>query len=310
MALVFSPGAGPTDIWRRELARLIPDLDFRVWPDYGDPAEIDIALVWRPAPGTYRRFPNLKAILSAGAGVDGIKTDPELPPGVPVARLVDPWMANAMAEFVLHWVLHYGRRFDAYADQQRRQEWRELDEEAPFDRARVGLLGCGQIGGVIARQLMAIGCAVAGWTRRPQDLGPIENFPGPAGLIPFLRRSDYLVCVLPLTPETQGVLNRRALAWLPNGAVVINIARGAHLVEGDLLAALDSGHLKAAVLDVFAEEPLAAGHAFWKHPAIVVTPHIAGTTNPVTAAAQVAENIRRIRAGAPLLNPVDPRSGY
>jgi glyoxylate/hydroxypyruvate reductase A len=172
------------------------------------------------------------------------------------------------------------------------------------------VLGLGAIGGDTAAKLASLGFQVAGWSRTPKALEGIESFHGEAGFLPFLQRTDILVCLLPLTPETTGVLDARAFAALPAGAYVINLARGGHVVEEDLLAAIDGGHLAGATLDVFQTEPLPNGHPFWAHPKVHVTPHIAGLTNPRTSAAQVIENIRRVRAGQPPLNLVDAARGY
>lgn len=308
-AILFKPGAGDPVLWRQEITARLPNLEFRVWPDCGDPDDVEFMLLFRAEAGMFARFRNLKAILATGAGVDGILAEPTLPRTVPMARIVDPWMTTAMAQWVVHAVLHLFRKMDDYAALQRRREWRELEEwtaEAP----RVGILGCGEIGGYAGRALIGLGFEVAGWTRSPKDLGNIQNYSGAAGLEPFLRRSDFLVCTLPLTPDTDGILNARTLSLLPRGARVINAARGRHIVDADLLAALDSGQVSAAFLDVTDPEPLPKKHPYWTHPRVTLTPHVAGITNPYTAAEQVADNVRRIRAGEPLLNPVDATSGY
>lgn len=309
MAILFKASVDNADLWRQEIGKRLPDLDFRVWPDCGDPAEIEYLLAFRAEPGMFPRFPNLKAVLATGAGVDGILGVPDYPRGLPLARIVDDWMTTQIVQWVVHAILHFERRFEDYAAQQRRCEWKELEiwsERVP----RVGILGCGEIGGAAGRLLAAMEFDVAGWTRRPKDLGPIANFAGGDGLIPFLRRSDHLVCLLPLTEATAGILDARTLAELPRGAFVINAARGRHVVTEDLIAALDSGQIAGAFLDVTDPEPLPPDHPLWRHPRVLVTPHVAGITNPYTAAAQIAENIRRLRAGEPLLNEVDTGSGY
>lgn len=309
MAILFKASVDNADLWRQEIAKRVPDLDFRVWPDCGDPAEIEYLLLFRAEPGMFPRFPNLRAVLATGAGVDGILSVPDFPKGMPLARIVDDWMTNQIVQWVVHAVLHFERRFEAYAAQQRRGEWKELEtwsERVP----RVGILGCGEIGGAAGRLLAAMDFDVAGWTRSPRDLGPVANYAGADELVPFLRRSDHLVCLLPLTEATAGILNSRTLAELPEGAFVINAARGRHVVTDDLVEALDAGHIAGAFLDVTDPEPLPPEHPLWRHPKVVITPHVAGITNPYTATAQIAENIRRIRAGEPLLNRVDTDSGY
>jgi glyoxylate/hydroxypyruvate reductase A len=289
----------------------LPDLDFRVWPDdVGDPLEIEYALAWRPKPGALRAYPNLKAIFSLGAGVDHLFRDADLPAGVPVVRLVDKALTRNMTEYVVHWVLHYHRSFQAYAELQRRGEWRALPVPDPPERKRVGIMGLGVLGGDVARALLGLGFTVAGWSRTPKQIDGVESFAGDAGLVPFLSRLHNLVCLLPLTPETEGIINRRTLSALPAGAFVINVARGGHLIEEDLLAALDAGHLAGATLDVFQTEPLPEDHPFWHHPRVVVTPHVASQTDPRSAADEVAANIRRLRAGEPPINIADPAQGY
>ncbi|MFN4090689.1 MAG: 2-hydroxyacid dehydrogenase [Alphaproteobacteria bacterium] len=309
MAILFKIGAGDPALWQREITARVPGQAFLSWPEVGDPDAVEFVLLFRAEPGMFVPFRNLKAILCTGAGVDGILADPQLPRDVPIARIVDPWMTTMMAQWVVHAVLRLERRMETYAAQQRRGEWRELEEWRP-DLPRVGILGCGEIGGFVGRALAGLGFDVAGWTRTPRDLGPLQGFAGEVGLEPFLRRSDHLVCLLPLTPSTRGILNARTLALLPPGGTVVNAGRGGHIVTEDLVAALDSGHLSAAFLDVTDPEPLPSDHPLWRHPNVTITPHVAGITNPVTAAEQVAENIRRTLDGEPLLNRVDPRGGY
>jgi len=309
MTLLFYSTVDSAARWRAQLERLTGELDIRVWPEIGDPAEIDYALVWRPEPGLLAALPNLKLILSLGAGVDHLLGDPQLPRHLPIVRLVDPHMTAAMSEYVTLQVLRLHRSDLDYRAQQQAKEWRELDQKNAADR-RVGILGFGELGQDAARQLRALGFDVAGWSRSEKTAGGIACHAGAAGLPRLLARSEILVCLLPLTPETEGILNARTLALLPRGAALVNAARGAHLVEADLLAALAAGQLSAAVLDVFSEEPLPLGHPFWHHPRIVVTPHVAAFTNPATAAPIILDNIRRFQAGQPLLNRVDPAQGY
>jgi glyoxylate/hydroxypyruvate reductase A len=309
MTLLFYSTVDSAARWQSQLHRLSRELDIRMWPEIGDPAEIDYALVWRPEPGLLAALPNLKLILSLGAGVDHLLGDPRLPRHLPIVRLVDPHMTAAMSEYVVLQVLRLHRRDLDYRAQQQAKEWRELDQKNAADR-RVGILGFGELGQDAARKLRALGFDVAGWSRSAKTVAGIETYAGAAGLPPLLARSEILVCLLPLTAETEGILDARTLAQLPRGAALVNAARGAHLVEADLLAALASGHLSGAVLDVFGEEPLPADHPFWHHPRIVVTPHVAAFTNPATAAPVILDNIRRFEEGRPLLNRVDPARGY
>jgi glyoxylate/hydroxypyruvate reductase len=309
MALLFRSTVDSSARWRAQLTRLTSELEVRVWPEMGNPAEIDYALVWRPEPGFLASLPNLKLILSLGAGVDHLLGDPQLPRHIPIVRLVDPHMTDAMSEYVVLQVLRLHRRDLDYRAQQEAGVWRELDQQNAVER-RVGILGLGELGQDAAKKLTALGFDVAGWSRSEKTLAGIRSYAGPAGLQLLLGRSEILVCLLPLTAETEGILNASTLALLPKGAALVNAARGAHLVEDDLLAALASGQVSAAVLDVFREEPLPADHPFWHHPRVIVTPHVAAFTNPATAAPIILDNIRRFEEGRLLLNRVDPARGY
>jgi glyoxylate/hydroxypyruvate reductase A len=309
MLLLFRSSVDSEARWKPQLARLMPELEVRIWPEVGDPAEIDYALVWRPEPGFLASLPNLKLILSLGAGVDHILTDTHLPGGVPIVRLVDPYMTDAMSEYVVLQVLRLHRQDLDYRAQQERRMWLELDQKNAAERA-VGILGFGELGQDAARKLQGLGFDVALWGRRQRTAEGLLGYAGSTGLSALLDRSEILVCLLPLTAETEGILNASTFATLPKGAALINAARGGHLVEEDLLAALASGRLSAAVLDVFRDEPLPADHPFWHHPRIVVTPHVAAATHPPTAAPIILDNIRRLEAGLPLLNQVDPARGY
>ena len=309
MALVFYSDSDRFEPWRDALTAAIPDLDVRNWDQAGDPAEIEFALVWLPPQGALRRFPNLKAILNLGAGVDALLKDPDLPKGVPIVRMVDEDLATCMAEYVLLHVLRYHREQPALDAQQRAKEWRIIASPAA-GRRRVGIMGLGAMGGAAARHLLAVGFDVASWTRRARALPGVEAFHGADGFAPFLARTEILVCLLPLTPETRGILNRDLFRRLPRGAYLINAGRGGHQVEADILRALDEGHLAGATLDVFATEPLPPASPFWTHPKVTVTPHNASITNPRSAVRHVVESIRRVRAGEPLRHVVDPAVGY
>lgn len=307
--LFFQSDIDRGDWWADELAKRLPNIEVRVWPETGDRGEIDYALVWLPEKGLLRTMPNLKAILSLGAGVDHIFEDPDLPPGVPIARVVDPNLTERMTEYVLLHVLRYHRQQPAYDLLQAKAEWRPLDQPAAGDR-RIGIMGLGVLGGDAAAKLADLGFRVAGWSRTARDLPGVECFAGPDGLAPFLNRSEILVCLLPLTAETENILDASLFAQLPRGAYLINVARGRHMVEDDLIPALDSGWLAGATLDVFRTEPLPTGHPFWDHRAITITPHVASVSDPRSVADLVADNIRRAEAGQPLLYEVNPAAGY
>lgn len=309
MALLFLSSIDAAAPWTAELGKLLPDMEVRVWPALGDPGEIDAALVWRPPPGLLASLPNLKLIASLGAGVDHIFTDPALPASVPIVRLVDPHMTTAMSEYVQFQVLRLHRQDLTYLAQQREHVWRERHQPNAAER-RIGVLGLGVLGGDAALKLEVLGFDVAGWSRKERRLPGIACFHGRDGLAAMLARSEILVCLLPLTPATEGILDAALFAALPRGAAIINCARGKHLVESDLIRALDSGQISAAVLDVFREEPLPSDHPFWRDPRIVITPHVAAATHAPTAAPIVADNLRRLSDGRPLLNRVDPAERY
>ncbi|MSP67631.1 MAG: glyoxylate/hydroxypyruvate reductase A [Alphaproteobacteria bacterium] len=305
--LILRRGGGRN--WSEALARAAPDLAFRVWPDTGPVAAIDSALVWNPPPGELKRLPNLKVIISMGAGVDHLLGDPALPPEVPIVRLVDPTLAEPMAESALLAVLRFHRQAFEYARLQAERRWEAL----PMTRTRdltVGVLGLGAIGGDVAAKFLHLGFPVRGWSRTRRSLSGIQCFAGSEELLPFLAGCRVLVCVLPLTAETRDLLNARTLGALPRGAYFVNIARGALVVEEDLLALLDSGHLAGAALDVFHAEPLPETSRFWSLPNVVVTPHIAAITDAEACVHQVVDAVRRVRSGSPLFNLVERARGY
>jgi glyoxylate/hydroxypyruvate reductase A len=308
MALLFYSPVDDPDAWREALSRELPGLDFRVFPDIGDPAEIDVALVWRPPAGLLARLPNLRLIQALSAGIDTMLEDPTLP-DVPLCRMVDESLTRTMVEYVLAQVLFYHRDLDLYEEQQRRAEWRLVMPETAAART-VGVMGLGEIGRAVARGLVQAGFRVRGWSRSKHTIEGVETFAGEGGLDAFLAGTEFLVCVLPLTRETQGILNARLFAALPRGAVLIHVGRGRQLVEQDLVDAVDRGHVRGAVLDVFATEPLPPEHPFWRRPRIRITPHVAGYSLPATGGRVVAENIRRLREGRPLLHLVPRGRGY
>jgi glyoxylate/hydroxypyruvate reductase len=309
MALLFKSETDRASLWREAFARLAPEIEFREWPEVGDPAEIEFALVWKPAKGDLKRYPNLKAIFSLGAGIEHIFSDPELPKHIPVVRMVDHGLTKGMTEYVLMHVLRFHRRAPELEAQKAAGVWNYIDYPPAWER-RVGVMGLGVLGGDAARTIASFEFDTAGWSRRPKKIEGVECFHGEEGLARFLARTDILVNLLPLTEATQDILNARTFAQLPRGAYLINAARGRHLVEEDLIPALDSGQLAGAALDVFREEPLPAGHPFWKHPKIWISPHVASVTQPSTAAKGVLDGIARLRAGLPLENVVDWSEGY
>jgi glyoxylate/hydroxypyruvate reductase len=309
MVVLFYSDADDPRPWRAELTQALPGLDFRVWPDTGAPEDIDYALVWRPPPGMLAQLPRLKAILSLGAGVDHIFSDPALPRRVPITRMADAGLAAQMTEYALYGALHFHRSMDRYAEQQRQAEWRPLPA-VPAHARTIGVMGLGVLGAAFARTAAAIGFRVLGWSRSAKQLPGITALHGRAALGQFLAGTQILANLLPLTPQTERILDAKLFDRLPRGACLINIARGAHLVEADLLQALDSGHLAGAMLDVFTREPLPPGHPFWQHPRIVLTPHIAAQAIASLMVEQVVDNIRRIERGEAPAGMVDVERGY
>ena len=309
MSLLFYSDTDAPQPWREALARELPELEFRLWPDVGEPARVRYALVWRPMPGLLASLPNLKAILSLAAGVDHILLDPELPDGVPIVRMVDAGLAAQMSEYALYGVLHFHRDMQCYAEQQQQAQWRQLPA-VPAPQRTVGVMGLGVLGGDFVRKLIPLGFKVVGWSRTPRSIPGVTTFHGPTGLNEFLRQTEILANFLPLTADTADILSASTFARLPRGACIINIARGAHLDEHDLLAALDQGQLGGAMLDVFQREPLPPEHPFWHHPFVVVTPHVAAQAIAELMVSQVIDNIRRIERGEPPLGLVDRGRGY
>lgn len=323
--LFFAPETGDADAWRASLARVLPDADIRVWRP-GDTAYADYAIVWRPPRELFTAREGLKAVFNLGAGVDAIlRFEREAPgtlsPDVPLIRLEDTGMAAQMNEYAAYAVLRYLRRFDEYELMQRSGEphWQVLDPH-PRETFVVAVLGLGVLGTQVARTLASFGLPVRGYSRSLKTLDGIETFasdaapgavaPGAAALDACLEGARVVVNLLPSTPETEGVLNRRTFGRLARGAYLVNLARGAHVVEEDLLDALHEGRIAAATLDVFREEPLPAGHRFWREPRVTITPHISAQTLREPAAQQIAAKIAALSRGEAVSGIVDVARGY
>ena len=273
------------------------------------PDQIDIALVANPRGGELQGLPALRLIQSLWAGVEGLLADTTVPTDVPLARMVDPVMNEAMAQTALWAVLALHRGFFSYADQQRAHEWRQRTQWRA-DEFPVAVLGLGHMGRSVAQRLAGNGYPVRGWSARQAAIDGVVALAGEAALPYALAQARAVVNLLPLTPATHGFFNAQRFAQMERGAALVNLARGAHVVEADLLAALDSGRLSRAVLDVFDSEPLPTGHAFWAHPRITVLPHVAALTDARSAAQVVARNVRALRHGGELENRVDRSRGY
>jgi len=293
------------DIFEREL----PGTPVRLWPDYDDPANVEFVIASALPPGEFAKFPNLKFVASMAVGVERLLGDETMPAHIPIVRSVNPARGDSMTEYVVLHALRYCRRLPDYEAQQGEQRWQRLADAAAADTG-IGLMGLGNLGLMAAERLRLFNFPVAGWVRNPRRIDGIETFAGKENFHAFLARSRIVVCLLPLTPETRDILDAGAFATMPRGSYLINAGRGEHIVDDDLLAALETGQLAGATLDVFRSEPLPAGHPFWTHPKITITPHNAAATRQAHGADIVLQNIRRARAGQPLVNLVDKAAGY
>lgn len=295
--------------WQKSLLALQPDLDVRVWPEVGDVNDIDFALAWQPPFGALKKFPKLKAIGSLGAGVDHLFADPDLPKHIPMVRVVDPYMANDIVQYVTVCVLDYVKRMKFWQQKQKEKIW---CKQPPFNYAdkTVAVMGVGFLGSKLLEVLKQLGLNVIAWSLTDKQIPGVKHYAGQEQFHEFLSHADILICIIPLTPITKNILNKETFSHLPDGAYLINVGRGEHLVEEDLIAALATGKLVGAALDVFKTEPLPSSHSFWSNEKIVVTPHIASVTNPPTVAPQMLDNYQRLLAGKELVNQVDMERGY
>lgn len=306
-AVLFASRIHAFDDWAPSLRAHAPQLDLRRWPDAGDPADIDVVLVWNPLPEV-AQFPNLRLVQCLGAGVDHLAGMP-IPAHVPLARLVDSAQVDGFVHFVLAAVLGAHRDLHRYRAEQAAASWAPRRRVQAKDRT-VGVMGLGEMGAPCARELARLGFKVKGWSLRDKRIDGVSVFAGAARLSEFLSDVDILVCALPLTDETRGILNTATFAQLALGAYVINVGRGGHCVEADLVSAVNDGWLSGALLDVVNDEPLAATSALWRTPGIEVTPHIATSQVAGSAAAGVAANIARVRQGLSPLGLVDRAARY
>lgn len=308
MAFLYKSVAERGEYWKSVFALREPDLPFRIWPDIGDPAEVRYMAVWLPPDDLATTYPNLEVLFSVGAGVDQLNLD-LVPPHVKVVRMLDPGVPDIMAEFVSMAVLSLHCGVHVHRERQSAGIWTPLPL-VPAAARRVGVLGLGQMGSLACRKLAHAGFQVAGWNRSAREIKGIETFAGRDRLDAFLSRTDILVCLLPLTSETKGFLGRELFAKLPPGAMVVNVGRGGHLDADALLAALDDGQLSAAFLDVTEPEPLPQEHPIWRHPRIILTPHIASSAQPETSVEVILQNLQRLRAGEEPIGLIDRQRGY
>ena len=313
MSLLLAMQGWHVEDWRARFAALLPEMPVVVLGEPFDRRAVHYVASWKHPPGSLGGLPNLAAIFSLGAGVDFLFADETLP-DVPVARVVDPDLTTRMSEYVVLHCLMYLRQQHRYMRQQPAKLWDD-DRHQPAARSlRVGIMGLGELGLDAARKLQLIGFDVAGWSRSPKAVEGLPTFAGEEGMAAFLARTDILVSLLPLTPQTRGIIGAELLAGLAKdgrlGPFLINAGRGGLQVEADILAALDAGTLKGATLDVFETEPLPQDSPLWTHPLVTVTPHNAAMSEPEAVAALIAAQIRRLEAGEPLQHIVDPTRGY
>lgn len=288
----------------------LPNHDIAVWPHCNDKASINTAIVWQPPDNFFNDLVNLKHILSISAGVDHLLAHPGLPNGIDIVRLIDAGMAQPMAQFILYGVLHAQRQMNALAQAQRNKQWRHDLGPRPAEQFHVGIMGAGQLSLVAAQKLLGNGYRVSCWSRSDKQLGNIAHFTGNQGLDELLPSVNVLVCLLPLTVETHGILDAALLSKLPDNAFLINPGRGDHLDEQALLNELNAGRLSGALLDVFTTEPLPSSHPFWTHPNVVVTPHVAAPTDASGSVTQIVESLQLLERGEKPRGLVNREVGY
>ena len=295
--------------WKNALLAQDSHLDIRIYPNLGDHTEIEFLLVSSAPANIFTEFSHIKAIMALSAGIDDILTNPSLIPNIPIVRIQDPFMANDICQYAVAYVLNDVKRVDHWRELQKQHHW---GKEPPFNFSNktVGIMGLGFLGTKIAVTMNQLGFTVNGWSHSHKEIPHVSSYTGKEEFNTFLQHTDILICQLPLTNNTRNILNKETFAQLKKNAYVINMGRGQHLVEEDLLAALASGQLSGATLDVFRTEPLPADHPFWDNPKIIVTPHIASITNPCTASIVVVDNIKRMQRGELPVGEVDLHKGY
>ncbi|MCB1489603.1 MAG: glyoxylate/hydroxypyruvate reductase A [Bauldia sp.] len=312
-AILVSSGNWPPELWAEAARAIDPDRPVFIWPDVPDPAAVGYVMAWRPDEDSLRGLPNLRLILSLGAGVEGIIFHDDLP-DVPVVRIVSDDLTARMTEWVVLQVLLHHRQQLAYQRQQRARHWQELPQPAASD-VRVGIMGMGVLGQAAAKVLADLGFRIAGWSRTPKDLPGIACHSGEEGLDGFLARTDILVCLLPLTPATRGILSMALFGKLARngplgGPILINAGRGGLQIEADIVAAIERGVIAGASLDVFETEPLDPASPLWGLDNVVITPHVAAFSDPAELVTQILDQIAAFEAGLPLRNLVDRDAGY
>lgn len=291
---------------QQRLQQAFPQTKVEIWPNISDVQQISFALVWKPPVGSLASLPNLKAIQCFGAGVDAIFIDTAVP-SVPIARIVDDRLNQTMVNYLDAVVSHYKLRLDMFSQQQQQRLWQP---KSPRKLANISILGLGELGSAAAKHFVSLGYKVSGWSRRAKNLSQVSCYHGDAELATAVAEADIVICLLPLTAQTENLLDEQAFTSFKTNSIFINVARGAIVDDQALLAALNSGKLQAACLDVFRQEPLATDHPFWQHPAIFITPHISAVTNIESAIEQTVINYQRQQQGLAMLNLIDRTQGY
>jgi len=308
MALLFKVPDARGVAWQSLFQTHAPDIDLRLWPEIGEPSQVRYFAAWQPPQNLHERFPNLEVIFATSAGVDQFDLG-ELPEHIKVVRMLDPGIAQGIVEYAGFAVLSLHRQMPLYLQQQREKQW-QVHELTPASKRRVGVMGLGNLGVATLESLRPFGFDLSGWARSQKDIPGVQCFAGAEQLPSFLAQCDILICLLPLTDDTRGILNTKTFAAMPKGAQLINLGRGGHLVESDLLDALESGQLSHAIIDVLNDEPPATEHPFWHHPNIWLTPHIGANTSPDSAFEVLLGNIRRHQRGEAMQGEIARDQGY
>lgn len=309
MSIVIVSDFANPEPWISALKKADPEVEVVLYDELKDRSKMEFALAWNHAPGIFMQFPGLKTISSLGAGVDHLLKDPDIPAHINIVRIIDPLLSQDMFEFALAVIMSRLKNLGHFRENQHQKVWKKK-RYLRMDQVGVGVMGTGVIGHHVASNLQRIGFSVSGWSRSEGQPASYKKYFGQEQLEAFLKNTDILISLLPLTPETRGVLNKNTLGMLPQGAWMVNLGRGPLLVDEDLINLLDTGHLAGANLDVFQKEPLPEDHPFWAHPKVHITPHIASLTDPESVAPQIVENYRRTLQNQPLLNLVDRKKGY
>ncbi len=309
MSLLFIAPGRDLSSWEDAIHRVDSNIEIDIWPAIEDKDRVQFAVCWNHPQHLLDSFPNLKAVSSLGAGADHLISDKSLPESIDICRVVSPSLVQQMKEYILAAILNIQRNFVHYIRQNDQRKWQPHNHPSPKE-LQVGIMGLGELGKPTAKQLAELGYQVSGWSRSAKEIENINTFAGEDELVQFLESTHILICLLPLTDETKGILNLNIFKQMDDHGWIINAARGEHLVDEDLIYALDSNILQGAWLDVFSEEPLPDKHAFWNRDNVIVTPHIASITKPDEIANQIVENYKRALSGMELNYTIDREKGY